>query len=60
MKEFMVKLCQMAAAVKSNNAGRKFIHMHLIFKEKGYCIATKSTITTVSLLKKPPDINPKF
>jgi hypothetical protein len=60
VKEFMVKLCQMAAAVKSNNAGGKFDHMHLILKEMEYRIATKNTTATVGLLKKPPDINPEF
>jgi hypothetical protein len=50
----------MTAAVKSDNAGRKFSHIHLIFKEKGYCITAKNTMATVSLLKKPPDVNPKF
>ncbi len=50
----------MAAAVKSDNAGGKFDHMHLILKEKDYRIATKNTTATVGLLKKPPDVNPKF
>ncbi len=31
VKEFRVKLCQMAAVVKSDNACGKFGHMHLIF-----------------------------
>ncbi len=60
VKEFMVKLCQMTAMVKSDNAGRKFGHMHLILKEKEYCIATKNTTATLGLLKKPPDVNPEF
>jgi hypothetical protein len=60
VKEFTVKLCQMAAAVESNNAGRKFGHMHLILKEKEYHIATKDTTATVGLLKKPPDVHPEF
>jgi hypothetical protein len=60
VKEFTVKLCQMAAVVESNNAGRKFRHMHLILKEKEYCIETKNTTATVSLLKKPLDVNPEF
>jgi hypothetical protein len=60
VKEFMVKLCQMAAAVKSNNAGGKFGHMHLILKEKEYRIATKNTTATVGLLKKPLDVHPEF
>jgi hypothetical protein len=42
------------------NAGGKFGHMHLILKEKEYRIATKNTTATVSLLKKPLDLNPKF
>jgi hypothetical protein len=58
MKEFTVKLCQIAVAVESDNAGRKFCHMHLILKKKEYRIATKNTTTTVGLLKKPPDIIP--
>jgi hypothetical protein len=60
MKEFTVKLCQMAAAVESDNVGGKFGHMHLILKEKEYCITTKNTMATVGLLKKPPNVNPKF
>ncbi len=60
VKEFTVKLCQMAAAVKSDNAGKKFGHMHLILKEKEYRIATKNTTATAGLLKKPPDVNPEF
>ncbi len=50
----------MADAVKSDNAGGKFGHMHLILKEKEYRIATKNTTSTVDLLKKPPDVNLKF
>jgi hypothetical protein len=50
----------MAAAVKSDNAGGKFGHMHLILKEKEYRIATKNTAATVGLIKMPPDINPEF
>jgi hypothetical protein len=60
VKEFAVKLCQMAAAVKSNNPGRKFGHMHLILKEKEYPITTKNTTATAGLLKKPPDVHPQF
>jgi hypothetical protein len=60
MKEFTVKFCQMAAAVERDNAGRKFGHMHLILKEKEYRIATKNTMATVGLLKKPLDVNPEF
>jgi hypothetical protein len=60
VKEFTVKLCQIAAAVKSDNTGGKFGHKHLILKEKEYRIATKNTTATVGLLKKPPDINSKF
>ena len=55
-----VKLCQIAAAVKSDNTGGKFGHKHLILKEKEYRIATKNTTATVGLLKKPPNINPQF
>ncbi len=60
VKEFMVKLCQMAAAVKKDKAGGKFGHTHLILKEKKYRIAMKNTTATVGLLKKPPDIHPEF
>jgi hypothetical protein len=60
VKEITEKLCQMAAAVKSDNAGRRFGHMHLIHKEKEYLIVMKITTASVSLLKKPPDVHPKF
>jgi hypothetical protein len=60
VKEFMVKLCQMAAAGESDNAGGKFGHKHLILKEKEYPIATKNTTANVGLLKKPTDVNPEF
>jgi hypothetical protein len=50
----------LATAVESDNTGGKFGHMHLILKEKEYHIATKNTTATVDLLKKPPDVNPKF
>jgi hypothetical protein len=60
VQEFRVKLCQMAAAVESNNVGGKFGHMHLILKEKEFCIATKNTTATIGLLKKPLDVNPGF
>jgi hypothetical protein len=50
----------MAAKVESDNAGGKFGHMHLILKEKEYRIATKIPTATVGLLKKPPDVHPKF
>jgi hypothetical protein len=60
VKEFTVKLCQMAAAVESDSTGGKFGQMHLILKEKEYCIAMKNSRATVGLLKKPPDVNPKF
>jgi hypothetical protein len=60
VKEFTLNLCQMTAAVKSDNMSGKFGHMHLILKEKVYHIATKNTTATVGLLKKPPDVNPKF
>ncbi len=60
VKEFTVKLCQMAATVESDNMGGRFGHMHLILKEKEYCIATKIPTATVGLLKKPPDVHPEF
>ncbi len=50
----------MAAAVKSDNAGRRFGHMQLILKERKYRIAAKITMATVGLLKKPLDLHPKF
>jgi hypothetical protein len=60
VKEFTVKLCQMAAAVESDIVGRKFGHMYLILKEKEYRIATKNTTATVGLFKKPLNVHPKF
>ncbi len=60
VKNFMVELCQMAAAVESNKSGGRFGHMHLILKEKEYCIATNDKNATVILLKKPPSIHPGF
>ncbi len=50
----------MAATVESNNAGGKFGHMHFILNEKEYRITTKNSTATVGLLKKPPDVHPKF
>jgi hypothetical protein len=50
----------MPAAIKSDNASRKFGDMHLILKEKEYRIAMKNTTATVGLLKKPTGVNPKF
>jgi hypothetical protein len=60
VKQFTVMLCQMAAAVESDNAGGKFGHTHLILKKKEYRIARKNTTATVGLLKKPPEVNSKF
>ncbi len=60
VKEFTMKMCQMAAAVKGDKTGGKFGHMHLILKEKEYRITTKNTMATVGLLKKPTDVNPSF
>jgi hypothetical protein len=51
VKNFTVELCQMAAAVESNKFGGQFGHMHLILKEKEYCIATNDKNVTVDLLK---------
>jgi hypothetical protein len=34
VKEFLVKMCQMAAKVEGDNTGQKFGHMHLILKVK--------------------------
>ncbi len=50
----------MAAAVKSDKSGGQFGHMHLILKEKEYCIATNDKNATVNLLKKPPSVHPGF
>ena len=60
VKEFTIKLCQMAAAVESNNAGGRFGHMHLILTEKEYCIATKNSTATIKILTKPPEVNLEF
>jgi hypothetical protein len=60
VKNFMVELCRMAAAVKSNKSGGQFGHMHLILKEKEYHIATNDKDATVDLLKKLPSIHPGF
>jgi hypothetical protein len=60
VKNFTVELCQMAAAVESNELGEQFGHMHLILKEKEYRIATNDKNATVDLLKKPPSIHPDF
>jgi hypothetical protein len=50
----------MAAAVESDKLGGRFGHMHLILKEKEYCIATNDKDTTVNLLKKPPSVHSGF
>jgi hypothetical protein len=60
VKNFMVELCQMAAAVESDKSGGQFGHMHLILKEKEYRIATNDKNATVNLLKKPPSVHPGF
>ena len=60
VKEFTIKLCQMAAAVESDNAGGRFGHMHLILKEKEYRMATKDSTATIKTLTKPPEVNPEF
>ena len=60
VKEFTIKLCQMAAAVESDNAGGRFGHMHLILTEKEYRIATKNSTATITTLTKPPEVNPEF
>ena len=60
VKEFTIKLCQMAAAVESDNAGGQFGHMHLILTEKEYRIATKNSTATITTLTKPPEVNPEF
>ena len=60
VKKITIELCQMAAAVKSNKAGRKFGHMHLILNEKEYRVATKNNTATVNPLEKPPNVHPDF
>ncbi len=60
VKNFMVESCQMAAAVKSDKLGGWFGHMHLILKEKEYCIASNDKNATVNLLNKPPSVHPGF
>ena len=60
VKEFTIKLCQMAAAVESDNAGGRFGHMHLVLTEKEYRIATKNSTATITTLTKPPEVNPEF
>jgi hypothetical protein len=60
LKNFMVELCRMAAAVESDKLGGRFGHMHLILKEKEYRIATNDKNAAVDLLKKPPSVHPGF
>ena len=50
----------MAAAIESAKTGGKFGHMHVILKEEEYRKATNNNSATVTMLKKPPDVNPKF
>jgi hypothetical protein len=50
----------MAAAIESEKTGGKFGHMYVILKEEEYRKATNNNTATVTMLKKPPDVNPKF
>jgi len=60
MKQLKLELCTMAAAIESAKTGGKFGHMYVILTEKEYRKATSNETATVTMLKKPPDVNPKF
>ena len=60
MKRLKLELCTMAAAIESAKTGGKFGHMYVILTEDEYKKATNKTSATVTMLKKPPDVNPKF
>ena len=60
MKQLKLELCTMAAAIESEKTGGKFGHMYVILKEEEYRKATNNKSATVTMLKKPPDVNPKF
>jgi len=50
----------MAAAIESAKTGGKFGHMYVILTEDEYKKATTKTSATVTMLKKPDEVNPKF
>jgi len=50
----------MAAAIESAKTGGKFGHMYVILTEEEYRKATGNKTATVTMLTKPPDVNPKF
>ena len=50
----------MAAAIESAKTGGKFGHMYVILTEDEYKKETNNTSALVTMLKKPPDVNPKF
>jgi len=60
IKQLKLELCTMAAAIDSVKTGGKFGHMYVILTEKEYRAATSSKTSTVAMLTKPPDVNPKF
>jgi hypothetical protein len=60
IKLLKMELCNMAAAIESARTGGKYGHMYVILTEDEYRQATSNTTTTVALLTKPDDVNPKF
>jgi hypothetical protein len=60
MKQLKLELCAMAAAIESAKTGGKFGHMYVILTEEEYRKATNNKSATVTMLNKPPDVNPKF
>lgn len=50
----------MDAAVKSNRAGEKYGHMHLVLDKKLYHIATWNSMAIVTQIKTPEEVNPTF
>ena len=60
MKQLKLELSTMAAAIESAKTGGKFGHMYVILTEEEYRKATGNKTATVTMLKKPPDVNPKF
>lgn len=62
IKVLTMKICQMAAAVKSTKDGGNCGHMYLILQKADYRIATKATLAEVDsrLLKPVNNVNAKF
>jgi hypothetical protein len=60
MKRLKLELCTMAVAIESAKTGGKFGHMYVILTEEEYRKATSNKTATVTMLKKPPNVNPKF